>query len=595
MAQREPLISKEKIAALFGKTGFISRTIAAVAIPILGIHKFNKIDREHPNLKGRSFAHMALKSFGVTPVIPGEDLSFIPKDGPCIFVCNHPFGMIDALTMIDRIGSVRPDLKVMSNYMMNVFDPLKEYFMPVNPFTGGASRSLRGMKMSYEHVKNGGALVIFPAGEVSSDRNPQKIVKDVAWQPGVMKLIKRCNAPVVPVYFHGQNSPLFHKLGHIHPVLRTLRLVRETTNKAGLHFPVRIAKPIPAADFDRFTDPKEMAAWLYARTYVLEAEVAGEKTITPIKGETVQPHIPVDMLEAELAANAGDHLFTTERFAVYYSRYEDIPNFIHELGVCREETFRAVGEGTGTSLDLDQYDPYYGHIYIWDTIDKELVGAYRLGLGWEIVPKYGVHGFYSDSLFRYSDDMAPVLSETLELGRSFVACKYQKSPLPLVLLLQGIFRVTIKYDKAKYYCGPVTTSGAYPIFYRSLLLKYLKDYHGSQRFAGMVDPIDPFEPDFGRVDIDVLLKDRNFESVEQFDRYMLRLSNGRYRMPTLVKKYFKLGVEVLDFNVDPTFNYCVDSLIFIKLSDVAKEDIDPLIKDIEDKEAVYKRLGIKLG
>lgn len=570
--KKQTLISKEKVAALFGKKDFVSKSLASLAMPVLGINTFNRIASNFPEAWGRDFAQKALEGFGVQSVIPEEDLSFIPKEGACIVVCNHPYGMIDGLTVIDRIAEIRPDTRIMANYMLNVFEPIQDYFLSVNPFTGGAKSSLQGMKLALEHVQNGGLLVIFPAGEVSSDCNPSKVVQDVDWQPGVMKLIQRCGVPVVPMYFHGQNSAKFHRLGHIHPSLRTVRLIKEALNKQGLKVQVRIGKPIPTADYAGFTDMKQMAAWLRARTYLLEAEVEDEKTIVPIQGEPVQQHCSVEVLEAELEKNASNLVFTRDRFAVYYADHDSIPNFIHELGVCREETFRSVGEGTGKSIDLDRYDPYYWHIFIWDTVDKHLVGAYRLGLGWEIVPKYGLDGFYSHSLFRYNEKMLPILSETIELGRSFVACQYQKNPLPLMLLMQGVFNVTRQYEKAKYFCGPVTTSGAYPLFYRSLLLKYFKDYHSSEEFSGMVDPIDPFEFDFCRVNLEDLLQGRRFDTVEQFDRYMLRISNGRYRMPTLVKKYIKMGVKVLDFNVDPTFNFCVDSLIFIKFADFNLED-----------------------
>lgn len=595
MATQEPLISRQKVASLLGKPGVITNTIASVVMPVTGISEFNRIAAKYPGLNGRDFARQALECFGVSIDIRENELSFIPNEGACIIVCNHPFGMVDGLTIIDRISDIRPDTKILTNYLLSLIEPLDEFFMPVNPFEGGKHSSLQGIKMAKEHLENGGVLVLFPAGEVSSDCNEERIVKDIPWQTSMMKLIQHSAVPVVPLYFHGQNSARFHRMGHIHPSLRTVRLVKEALNKQGTVVPVRIGKPIPASEYAGFTDLKKMAAWLYNRTYVLEAEVADDKTIAPIAGEPVEAHVPVETLLEELRKNAADHLFTSDKYEVYFSRYENIPNMINELGICREETFRAVGEGTGSPKDLDKYDEYYGHLYIWDSVENELVGSYRFGMGKEIMEKYGIHGFYSDSLFRYDEKMAPVLRETLELGRSFVHVKHQKSPLPLMLLMEGIFAVALKHDWIKYYCGPVTTSGAYPIFYRSLMLKYMRDYHSSTEFKSMVSPIDPFVPDFGRVNLDDLLAGRTFETVEHFDRYMMKLSSGRYRMPTLVKKYLRLGVKVLDFNVDPTFNYCVDSLIFIRLSDFTKDDVDGFTKDIEDRDFVYKRLGTKLN
>lgn len=593
MKPSEQLITKQKVASLFGKQTPFTEFLASLAIPVTGLNRFNEIAKDYPGLWGKAFAHQALDCFGVSSDIPEECLSYIPKEGPCIIVCNHPFGMVDGLTVIDRIGDIRPDIKILTNFLLSSIEPLSEYFLPVNPFTDrpGMRSSLQGLKMAKEHLQNGGVLAIFPAGEVSSDCNPEKVVKDIPWQVSMMKLIKNSRLPVVPVYFHGQNSALFHKLGKIHPSLRTVRLIREATNKQGLVIPVRIAKPIAPSEYAGFKDYGKMAAWLYARTYALEADVRTEKTIDPIVGEPVQAHVPVEVLLAELEKNKADLLFTVDKYEAYFSKYEDIPNFIHEIGVCREETFRAVGEGTGTSIDLDEYDTYYRHLYIWDRDTNSLVGCYRFGLGYEILEKKGIHGFYVDSLFRYSGEMIPVLEQSLELGRSFVCCQHQKSPLPLNLLLKGIVNVICRDPKINYCCGPVTTSGAYPLLYRSLILKYLKDYHSYTEFVGKVSPIDPFEFDFGRVNVDDLIADRTFETPEQFDRFLLRLSSGRFRMPTLVKKYLRLGVKVVDFNVDPTFNYCVDTLIFMPLSAFPADELSQLAKGMEDIDSVYKRFN----
>ena len=265
---------------------------------------------------------------------------------------------------------------------------------------------------------------------------------------------------------------------------------------------------------------------------------------------------------------------------------------MREIAVCREETFRAVGEGTGNSIDTDEYDKYYRHLVLWDKEKKMLVGAYRLGMGNEIVRKYGLDGFYSNSLFKFHREFRPYMRKTVELGRSFVVPAYQKDPLALMLLIKGLMYMVIKRPEVRYLIGPVSISAWYPHFYRSLMVHYLQQKQSVPELGKYVSPKYPFEPQFHRVKVDELAGGR-MESLERFDRFMYRLSNNRFRLPTLLKKYIKLNARILAFNVDPDFNFCVDGLIMLDVMDVPKSEIDALSKEFQDKDMVYRRFGLE--
>ena len=85
----------------------------------------------------------------------------------------------------------------------------------------------------------------------------------------------------------------------------------------------------------------------------------------------------------------------------------------------------------------------------------------------------------------------------------------------------------------------------------------------------------------------------NMGGVEKFDKFLLRLSNGEYRLPTLYKKYLKLNAKFLCFNVDPDFNDTLDSLLFLTFTDFPEDEVMPLFRDSsdEEKEIVRKRFG----
>jgi predicted GNAT family N-acyltransferase len=273
--------------------------------------------------------------------------------------------------------------------------------------------------------------------------------------------------------------------------------------------------------------------------------------------------------------------------------YEDIPNLIHEIARLREETFRAIGEGTGKNLDQDEFDSHFKHLILWDKAKQKIVGCYRLGIGSEIVPKYGIKGFYVSTLVNFSESFIPYLEHTIELGRSFVALDYQKEVLPLVLLLRGLSDVVVRYPNIEHFIGPVSISSWYPKFYQSMIVKYVTEKHPvSEDLAHMATPLTPFHSDFLKANPDVLMQG-NMESIDKFDKFMFRLSNGQYRLPTLFKKYLKLNAKFLCFNVDPDFNDTLDALLFLTFTDFPEDEVMPLFRDSsdEEKEIVRKRFG----
>ena len=266
---------------------------------------------------------------------------------------------------------------------------------------------------------------------------------------------------------------------------------------------------------------------------------------------------------------------------------------MHEIARLREETFRAIGEGTGKSLDQDEFDRHFKQMILWDKVKQKIAGCYRLGIGSEIIPKYGIKGFYVSTLVNFDEAFAEHLSNTIELGRSFVTLEYQKEVLPLMLLLRGLSDVVVRYPEAKHFIGPVSISSWYPKFYMSMIVKYVTEKHPvSEELAHMATPMTPFHEDFLKVDADVLMQG-NMDGIEKFDKFMFRLSNGQYRLPTLFKKYLKLNAKFLCFNVDPDFNDTLDSLLFLTFTDFPEDEVMPLFRDSsdEEKEIVRKRFG----
>lgn len=583
------IINKSEVKKSMKIPGIPGSLLAAMTMKIAGLDKLNELYDRLADYKGVEFADKVLESLEITLNVNSSALGNIPKEGGVIVTANHPFGGLDGLAALSILGKVRKDVKILTNFILSKVPNVQDYFIPINTtygFGNFTTTTISGLRQAEEHLQKGGLLVLFPAGEVSSWNTQGKVVEDADWMTYICRQVRRSKCPVFPMYFHGKNSKYFQWLGRISTKLSDLRFSGELFDKKGKEIKVRVGSVIQHAELEKFTEDRMVAKFLRSRSYVLEADTV-EKDVSVYTTKLIDP-VPVPSILKEMKDNPDAHLFDVGTLSCYLFSHSQIPNLMREVALKREEAFRAVGEGTNKPMDTDSYDEYYKHLILWDNSNQDLVGAYRIGLGKEILEQKGIHGFYADSLFRFSEKFTEVLSKSAELGRSFVTVNHQKDTLALILLLKGLLYTMVKYPEYRYLIGPVSISSWYPMLYRSIMIHYLREHHGNPDLAGMANPKTPFQPDFGRVDFNALLFGK-MNNVEAFDRYMLKISNGKYRLPALLKKYIKMGAKIIDYNVDPDFNYCVDGLIMIALEDIPTDDIDSLSKEFEDKDPIYRR------
>ncbi|MBO4537087.1 MAG: lysophospholipid acyltransferase family protein [Bacteroidales bacterium] len=599
-----------KLIHMRGPVGWL---LASLAMWVFGFNKVNKANDRCKQYKGPEFSEHILKEAGVSYSLKPQQYDYIPQDGPFIVVSNHPIGSADGMILNAVIGTMRTDFKIMANFVLSLIPSLKESFFSVNPFTEGAlsgrSSSLAGIRQAMEHLSAGGALGLFPAGEVSTYQRPDRrtalskhTIEDIPWPESIVKLIRNANVPVVPVYFEAKNSKWFHFVGRIHPMLRTLNLPNELFNKKGQTIPMRIGKPIMPNELAEYPEISQLGGYLRSRVYAMEVEFNNPNEELTKPPELVTPiSLPRDkkavVKEFDKLRAAGKQLFDVAGYQCFLADAADIPIAMIEIGRRREEAFRATGEGSNNAIDVDQYDEYYKQLILWDAKRKRIAGGYRLGIGSEIFEKHGgVEGFYTSSLFTYSDDFAGLLNQTIELGRSYVSLEYQKEALPLMFLLKGLMHSIMRYPEAIYFIGPVSISNTYPKFYQSLMVYYLENMHNAMLPENSALPTTPFEPDYLKVRPKDLLR-KKMDSFEKFDRFLMRLSDNEWRMPTLVKKYMKVNARILCFNVDPLFNYSLDALIILRIKDYPKAEILAMTKDIaniNDREVILNRFGYTL-
>ena len=590
------LIQNNDLKQAIRLSGPIGSLVASILMRLLKINKINDLYSSVCQYRGRVFIEAAFQYLQVTSDILPEELQHIPKEGAFITVSNHPFGCLDGLMLMNTVASVRPDYKVLANFLLSRIPNLSEFFLTVNPFETkpGLMSSLLGLRHAYDHLQEGSPLGIFPAGEVST-YDKEGYIEDKAWSPVILKLIHKAKIPVVPIYFSGTNSTLFHELGTIHPMLRTARLPAELIKKAGKKITMRIGKPITVAEQSCFSNPLELGDYLRARVYALKANIPPKKPAKAIGIRAEPIASPPDrkqiIKEVERMSKGNQLLFTVGNYTAFFADYARIPYLMLEIGRKREEAFRSIGEGTNLARDIDTFDKTYKHLILWDKQKKKLMGAYRVGIGSEILNRDGLTGFYTYTLFDFDENAIPFLEETIELGRSFVCVEYQKDPLALMLLLKGLMHVVLKHEGPRYLVGPVSISSWYPVFYRSLIAYYLKTKHSAQEVNETIRPRTTFTPDYLHINPQVLLAN-HMGTIEQFERFLMRLSNNQYRLPTLVKKYLKISTKLVCFNIDPNFNYCLDGYIVLDIKKIPRQELLGMCKDIPDKSVVFKRFGL---
>src|SRR6195952_173047 len=254
--------------------------LAALLMEVMKINQVNELVAQAQPKQGPDFVDAILEGCGVTIDFDEHDLKNIPAEGGFIAIANHPYGGIEGMVLLKMLCMVRPDAKLMANFLLKKIPNLSDYFIAVNPFENiDHSSSISGLKNTLELLANGTPIGIFPAGEVSTFKLETQQVTDRMWHPVVGKIISKAKVPVVPIYFHGNNGLLFNLLSMIHPALRTAKLPSELFNKQGHTIKLRIGKPIIVADYPEFNNATKLLSFLRARTYALGTGLEEEKKI----------------------------------------------------------------------------------------------------------------------------------------------------------------------------------------------------------------------------------------------------------------------------------------------------------------------------
>ena len=558
---------KEELLTALKSDSPLQNTIHKPLLKIFSINSLEKLYQHVRRSPGHTFVDKILNAMNVTVHVSEKDLEKIPKTGPCIVVANHPFGGIEGILIASVFQKFRPDCRIMANYLLSLIPELKENFIFVDPFDrkNSKNKNIAPLKQAFTHLKQNGVLVLFPSGAVSYLSITKGMICDPPWQENMGRFIAKVNVPVLPVFFKGANNLSFQTIGLIHPMLRTLMLPRQLTNKCNTHFSMSIGSLITPKKLSQYSEFGTILPYLRKRTYNLANRYSvdtnegdGQKSNYKGIADTIDPKI----LAEEYGNIPEDQILVRQKNqTVFYAQAQQIPNLMREIGREREIAFREVEEGTGLQCDIDRYDEYYLHLIAWDDTENQIIGAYRMGLSDIILKDFGKKGLYTYSLFKFKTSYINQLQPAIELGRSFIVKKYQKQISSLFILWRGIGEFLVRNSRYRYLFGPVSISRSYKSSSKRLLLDYLLTYHRSAHHGKQVKPRNFKNKQLKK------FRTKEFTATHfpELEDMISDIENDVTGVPILIRQYLKLGAEFVAFNIDSQFSDVIDGLIVVDL------------------------------
>ncbi len=577
----------------------LNTTIVKLLFDFLKIKNKNNAVSNFSQEEGIEFVDYVLNEFKVEYKVSPEDLGRIPKKTPFIVVSNYPLGGLEIFITIKVFTQIHPDFKIVVNKYFNDIIPLCKH---THNLSGRIKRKMSSKNISLledllQSDEINGGLGIFPASLVRTFQSPVNGGIDRAWDISLIKAIRKSQIAILPVYFNGNKSWLAKLLPNFPNLFNSSRQkFTDFTNKNKGEVIMRIGNLISPEKQSEYNNSHLFRRYLRSRIYALGTGLDARKfrlSVTKLhakKPENIIDAVPSNLLVDEINTIIKQYLlFESGDFQIICAPSLEIPNILREIGRLREITFREVGEGSNKSIDLDDYDLYYQQLIVWDKVNEKIAGAYRVGMGKEILEQFGIEGFYINSLFKIKKTGTHLLSQSIELGRSFIIKEYQRKPMSLFLLWKGILYFLLKHEEYRYLIGPASISNDFSKISKNLIVSFFKDNHYDYDTARYFKPRKQFRIKKIK-NIDQSLFFGAEKDIKDIDKFVLEIENEQ-GIPILFKKYIKLNAKVVGFNVDPSFNNCLDGLILLDIFNVPKETLKSLSKEIND-DSILKRFQL---
>ncbi|MBR5886994.1 MAG: lysophospholipid acyltransferase family protein [Akkermansia sp.] len=546
----------------------------------LGLHALNvahnKVEDDWDNGSTDNFFKLACKHLNLNYELSG--LENIPKEGPCVIVSNHPHGMSDGLMFGDIAMKVRSDIRIVVNEFLQCVRGMVPYEIMVDVYGGEAAKraNMAGMREILRWLKAGHCILVFPSGSAATYSHKDRRVIDDPWQANIASLIRKTGATVVPMHISGRTGIFFQLISIINKGIRSNFLAREILRDGRMQHIIRLGKAITPATIAMTENDQNLSDFLRLSSMLQRyPQTASAPATTTRLMLDVEPSVPTDELLAEIEALPADCLYaeTTSGLKVYAVEAPQIPKLLREIGIQREHTFRAVGEGTGNSIDLDAYDNTYTHLVMWDSKANRLAGAYRMGRTDKLLQSEGAKGIYNSLFFQFSNKILQLLTHGLEMGRAFICKEYQRHPASLDTLWMGIGHYLARHPEYRYLYGTVSISNEYTPASRALMLTYLQTLCMHEELKEETTALNP-PTNIGLLSEDARLVPTALTELRLLSGLVSDLEPDGKSIPVLLRQYLRLGGRMLSFGIDDDFGSTLDCLVLVDMAKAPQRILD---------------------
>lgn len=552
---------------------------------LLGIKKLNNLylEQKFSGLNKQEFSEKLLDALGVSILSGDKILKKIPKKGKCIVVCNHPYGMVEGVIIANLLTNYRNDTKVMANIALKVFKEINDYFIFANPLKPQAAINSTAIKQCYRHVEDDGLLVIFPAGRVSFYQSKQKIITDGHWNRLAVNIADKTQSPIFPLFISGTNSALFHRLGRVYYRFRLLMLAREMFKLKNHQITLSANNLISSKQLTPFSNSETKNNVLRIQCYLNDQQYFqpwphddAKKSMSPVAEKTDSTLIKTELEKLP----EKQHLLNFKHYAVYYGYQTQMPNCVKEIARLRELTFRDLDEGSGEPYDTDKFDATYMHLFIYDSSNNQITGAYRIGQTDRLQKQGGLEQLYLSQMFNFNDDFINQQQPCLEMGRSFIIASEQKSYHSLLLLWKGIGAYVSQNPRYRTFYGTVSLSKQYDprsvAIMEKTMVKPSVGVTAKTAFLGQLHP-----------EVTQFIA-QNTIKLEGLSTIISAIEKDGKDIPVLLKQYHKLGANFHCMGIDTNFNQTPGLLLSVHLPSAPEKLLKLYLGDNKAGYLAYK-------
>ena len=224
-------------------SGFIRAMEKVTGQPKIKKLYFDYVEDERPR---EMFWTDALKRLNISYQVKRERGANIPKIGPVLVIANHPFGVIDGLVLCAMMSEIRQDYKIITHQVLRQAPAVMDKILPIDfaETETALATNLETRREAHRHLKNDGAVIIFPAGGISLSPNLIGPAFDSEWKTFAAKLAQTKNTTIVPFFFEGRNSVIYQAARRLSVTLGYSLMFREICKQMNRQVNVTVRTPL---------------------------------------------------------------------------------------------------------------------------------------------------------------------------------------------------------------------------------------------------------------------------------------------------------------------------------------------------------------